>query len=60
MSYVPACLWMLQTDMTLGTSLNPNRVRSIGVFFFFVPKMFLKCDSVGGTFVLNASQKGGA
>lgn len=33
----------------LGTSLNPNRVRSIGVFLFFVPKMCPKCDSIGAT-----------
>ena len=41
-------------------SKNPNRMRSIGVFLFFVPKMCPKCDSLGATFVLNASQKGGA
>ena len=44
----------------LGTSRNPNRTHSIGVFLFFVPKMCPKCDLLGATFVLIASQKGGA
>ena len=35
-------------------------MRSRVVFLFFVPKMCPKCDSLGATFVLNASQKGGA
>ena len=35
-------------------------MRSRGVFLFFVPKMCPKCDSLGATFVLIASQKVGA
>ena len=40
--------------MPLGTSLNPNRAHSIGVFLFFVPKMCPKCDSFGATFFINS------
>ena len=54
------CFNPYHLSRALDTSLNPNRKRSIGVFLFFVPKMCPKCDSIGATFVLDVSQKGGA
>ena len=46
---VSICFNAYLLSRALGSSLNSNRVQSIGVFLFFVPK-----------FILNSSQKRGA
>ena len=35
---VSICFNAYLLSRALGTSLNPNRVRSIGVFLFYIPK----------------------